>query len=254
MLGRLLARASSWPAWRGVRSPSSRSPDKEDDDDDAADVKVHRRVSVERPRTPEASVSLDSSIVLLDALAPFAPDVSLPGLQNLRKSVILTYCSRTMSLIICSHLLPSTSADAADVFDERAYIASSAEPPSPNRANVDAFVKRVVRKARYDPLSVLVCSVALFRRVTRVLPVRRHNWRLLILMTIHLVQKFIDDHFLFNGDVEELFRHAVDDATCSVPIARVALMEILIIKAVNFRVFSFEDSNTEYMKLFDECV
>jgi len=121
------------------------------------------------------------------------------------------------------------------VFDERAYNGKIL-PVRPSFGNVAEFMERAVQRAGFGA-GVIVGTVILFRRVSAQSSVQMYSWRILLLLTILICQKVIEDQPLRSDQFMELFAHVtmLKPTVVLLP-QKIIEMELQLLKNLDFRV------------------
>ena len=146
---------------------------------------------------------------------------------------LLNNAARVLHHIVKGALKPIPS--NACQFDERARD-SKAQPVEPALANVTEFLVRSVQRAEFTAATV-VGIVIIFKRVCAACSVHVFNWRILLLLSILLAQKVIDDKSLGTNQFKELFAYATRK-TPSVVLATpdIVKMELDLLDLLEYRV------------------
>ena len=148
--------------------------------------------------------------------------------------------SHHLCTIIASNAKKRKSKMQKSVFDERDLAPPNCEAVKPDVINVAAFFGLAVERAQFNQ-DVVVGALILFDRFVSALP--RHDlawsWRLLLLLSMCIVQKLIDDEALGSDQFAELW----DDATATSSLAykitakQVAGLETELLKVMRFEVY-----------------
>ena len=145
---------------------------------------------------------------------------------------------------LCSIIASSTKKRKSKphkvAFDERDFAPANSQAVEPSVINVAACFGPAVERAQFNQ-DVVVGALILFDRFVSALP--RHDlawsWRILLLLSMCIVQKLIDDESLSSDQFAELW----DDATASSALAykitarQVASLETELLKVVCFEVY-----------------
>ena len=127
-----------------------------------------------------------------------------------------TAAASTISEVIDRNLCP-TPLIPTDSYDERRFGRSlfsnifRPAPELPSRDAVKLYFLNACRRAHFQVASV-VSVVVLFERIAKQVPVHSCNWRIILLLTILIAQKVIDDISLGTNQMPELFRAACQDS------------------------------------------
>ena len=122
-----------------------------------------------------------------------------------------------------------------NILDERTYD-NKIEAVEPSLENVSEFLQRSVKRAHFGAATV-VGIVIIFKRVCAACSVHVFNWRILLLLSILLAQKVIDDKSLGTNQFKELFAYATRK-TPSVVLATpdIVKMELDLLDLLEYRV------------------
>ena len=122
-----------------------------------------------------------------------------------------------------------------NILDERTYD-SKIEAVEPSLENVSEFLQRSVKRAHFEAATV-VGIVIIFKRVCAACSVHVFNWRILLLLSILLAQKVIDDKSLGTNQFKELFAYATKNMISVVlPTPKVIKMELYLLDVLEYRV------------------
>jgi len=142
------------------------------------------------------------------------------------------------------HLISAPDAPL-DGFDERLYIQKGV----PSRAveasetNMMVFFRQACRRAGFQ-VAIVVSVTVIFDRIVKVIAPHPRNWRILLLLSILLAQKVIDDVALGTNQMPELFWAATKDSVCQLALATrdVIRMEIDLLSKCKYDVAICSDA------------
>ena len=207
---------------------------------------------VSKEGSPEVCTPPQLQARLESLEAPVDPN-SMESKKDTMNLVI--FAAECIETSISSNLATSADFLRQDAFDER-HFAPGLIAVEPSFQCVHSFLAHAVDRASFTT-GVLVAIVVIWRRVPKYITVTCYNWRILLLLTILIAQKIIDDKPLGSNQFKEMWRSSTKQMPSFVlPIPKICKMEVDMLGTMTWDVhvstIDWSDTHLELMEALAE--
>jgi len=219
-------------------------------DSDASTPSPNARAPVDLPSPPSSPTSASARTGPRTQGAFFSVLASGEQVQINSKDLAVV-ASHFLTTDIARVMAPATEAVLA--FDERLFAGPDALAVPPVFLNVSSFFGANVRRADFR-LETIVGSLILFRRFSLLTPITAYTWRLVLLVSILLSQKVVDDESLGTDQFPELWAYSTKHSAATFDLASktVGRLETDMLKLCGFSVnIKAKEWFTAHMELRD---